>query len=50
MITGDYFLKQHKIVECLGRYIDSDLNRESMARRILKKINTKLIFLWKQRN
>ena len=41
MINRDYYLKQHKTVEYLGYYLDSDLNRESMAHRILKKINTK---------
>ena len=47
-IYGDYSLKQHNTVEYLGCYLDSNLNRESMARRVLKKINTKLNFLWKQ--
>ena len=47
---GDYSLKQRNIVECLGCYLDSDIKRESMAHRVLKKINTKLHFLWRQRN
>ena len=38
------------IVEYVGCYLDSNLNRESMAHRILKKINTKLNFLWRQSN
>ena len=40
---GDYSLKQHNTVEYLECYLDSNLNDESMARRVLKKINTKLI-------
>ena len=43
---GDYSLKQHNTVEYLGCYLDSNLNRESMARRVLKKnFDTKLNFL-----
>ena len=42
---GDYSLKQHNTVEYLGCYLDSNLNGESMARRVLKKINPKLNFL-----
>ena len=42
MINRDCYLKQHKTVEYLGCYLDSDLNGESMALRVLKKINTKL--------
>ena len=45
--NGDYSLKQHNTVEHLGCYLDSNLNRDSMARRLLKKINNKLNFLWK---
>ena len=45
---GDYSLKQHNIVEYLGCYLDSNLKGASMARRVLKKINTKLDFLWRQ--
>ena len=47
---GDYSLKQRNIVEYLGCYLDSNIKRESMARRVLKKINTKLHFLWRQSN
>ena len=47
---GDYSLKQHNIVEYLGCYLDSNLNGESVARRVLKKINTKLNFLWRKSN
>ena len=47
---GDYSLKQCSTVEYLGCYLDSSLNGESMARRVLKKINNKLNFLWRQSN
>ena len=47
---GDYSLKQHNTVEYLGCYLDSNLNGESMARGVLKKINTNLNFLWRQSN
>ena len=43
---GDYSLKQHNTVEYLGCHLDPNLNGESMARRVLKKINTKLNFFW----
>ena len=42
---GDYSLKQHNAVEYLGCYLDYNLNGGSVARRVLKKINTKLNFL-----
>ena len=41
MKTGDYSLNQYNTVEYLGCYLDSDLNKETMARRVLKKINKK---------
>ena len=47
---GDYCLKQHNTVEYLGCYLDSNLNGESMAHRVLKKKNVNLIFLWRQSN
>ena len=47
---GDYSIKQCNTVEYLGCYNDSNLNVESMARRVLKKINTKLNLLWRQSN
>ena len=47
MINRDYSLKQHNAVEYIECYLDSDLNRESMACRVLKKINTKLNLLAK---
>ena len=43
-------LKQHNIVEYLGCYFDSNFNIESVARRVLKKINLKQNFLWRQSN
>ena len=46
----DYSLKQHSTVEYLGCYLDSNLNRESVARGVLKKIYTKLNLLWRQSN
>ena len=45
---GDYSLKQHNTFEYLGCYLHSSLNGESMARRVLEKINTELNYLWKQ--
>ena len=50
MINRDYSLKQLKAVEYFGYYLDSDVNREPMALRILKKINTKLNLLLIQSN
>ena len=47
MINRDYYLKQHKTVEYLGY---SDLNGESVDRRVLEKINTKLNLLLRQSN
>ena len=41
----DYSLKEHNTVEYIGCYLDSNLNGESMARKVLKKINTKLNLL-----
>ena len=48
MINRDYYLKQHRTVVYLGCYPDSDLSGESMARRVLKKINTKLNLLFRR--
>ena len=50
MIRRDYSLKQHKTVEYYGYFLDSDLNGEPMARRVLKEINTKLNLLLRQSN
>ena len=49
-IYGDHNLKQHSTVEYLRCYLDSNLNSESLARRVLKTINTELNFLWRQSN
>ena len=46
MIPRDSSLKQHKT----GCYLDSDLIGKPMARRALKKINTKLNLLLRQSN
>ena len=40
-----YSLKQYNTVEYLRCYLNSDLNGEPMARRVLNKINTKLSLL-----
>ena len=50
MINRGYYLKQHKTVEYLECYLDYNLNRESIVRRFLKKINTNLNVLLRQRN
>ena len=47
MVNRDYYLKRHKTVEYLGY---SDLNGESVDRRVLEKINTKLNLLLRQSN
>ena len=47
---GEYYLEQRNTVEYLRCYLDSNLNGESMARKVPKKINTKLNFLWRQSN
>ena len=36
------------MVQCLGCYLDANLSGESMAMKSLKKINTKLRFLYRQ--
>ena len=41
-------IKQYNMVEYLGCYLDADLSGESMANKALKKINTKLQFLYRQ--
>ena len=45
---GDYSLRQHNTIEYLRCYLDSNLNNNSVAFRVLKKINTKLNFLCRQ--
>ena len=44
----DHSIKQYNCVEYLGCLLDNTLNGESMARRVLKKINGKLNFLYRQ--
>ena len=46
----DYCLKQLNTVEYLGRYLDYNLNGESMGRRVVENISVKLNFLWRQSN
>ena len=41
-------IKQHKTVEYLVCQLDSKLSGESMASKVLKKINAKLKFLYRQ--
>ena len=50
MINRDYNLKQHITVEYLECYLDSNLNGQSIVRRVLKKINAKLNLLLRQSN
>ena len=47
---GYYSLKQYNTLEYLGCYLDSNLSGGSVAGRVLKKINSKLNFLWRQSN
>ena len=41
-------IKQFHIVEYLGSYLDANLSVESMAMKVLKKINAKLQLLYRQ--
>ena len=41
-------MKQFHVVEHLGCYLDANLSEESMAMASLKKVNTKLQFLYRQ--
>ena len=50
MINRDYYLKHHETVKYLEYYLHSNLNGESLVRRVLKTINTKLNLLLRQRN
>ena len=43
--NGDYSLKQHNTVEYFVWYLASNLNREAMARRVIKKKKYKNKFL-----
>ena len=40
-------IRHHKTVEHLGCQLDSNLSREVMASKVLKKINAKLKFLYR---
>ena len=42
-------IKQHEMVEYLGCLLDANLSGESMATKVLKKINAKLQFLYRQK-
>ena len=44
----DHSIRQYNCVEYLGCFLDYNLNGEIMARKILKKINDKLKFLYRQ--
>ena len=44
----DHSIRQYNCVEYLGCFLDYNLNGETMARKILKKINDKLKFLYRQ--
>ena len=50
MLQWDYSLKQYDNVEYLRRYLRSNLNGELMTPKVLKRINSKLNFLWKENN
>ena len=44
----DYSIRQYSCVEYLGCFLDYNLNGETMAWKILKRINDKLKFLYRQ--
>ena len=47
---GGIMIKQHSTVTCLGCNLDENLSGESMASRMLGKINGKLKFLYRKQN
>ena len=47
---GDIMIKQHSTVTYLGCILDENLSGESMATRMLGKINGKLKFLYRKQN
>ena len=47
---GDIEIKQHSVVTYLGSVLDENLSGESMATKMLGKINGKLKFLYRKRN
>ena len=44
----DHSIRQYNCQEYIGCFLDYNLNVETMARKILKEINDKLKFLYKQ--
>ena len=44
----DHHIKQYNCVEHLGCFLDYNLNGETMAQKVLNKINVKLKFLYRQ--
>ena len=47
---GDIEIKQHSVVTYLGSALDENLSGESMATKMLGKINGKLKFLYRKHN
>ena len=47
---GDIEIKQHSVVTYLGSVLDENLSGESMATKMLGKINGKLKFLYRKQN
>ena len=47
---GDIEIKQHSVVTYLGSVLDENLSGESMATKMLVKINGKLKFLYRKQN
>ncbi len=47
---GDVEIKQHSVVTYLGSVLDENLSGESMATKMLEKINGKLKFLYRKQN
>ena len=50
ILRGDIKIKQHKSVSYLGCIMDCNLSGEEMATAVLKKINSKLKFLYRKQN
>ena len=49
IIRNKNVIKQHLVVEYLGCLLDENMSREAMARMVLKKVNGKKKFLYRQR-
>ena len=43
-----HIIKQYHTVECLGCHLDFNLSGESIAMKVLKKVNAKVKFLYRQ--